>query len=1153
MAVLTRLRSAFLALSLAAAPVSAQHAAPLGYYRQPTIHGDTIVFVSEGDLWKVSASGGVASRLTSNVGPESTPKISPDGTMVAFTATYEGPTEVYVMPLAGGRPTRLTFDSERAAVVGWDTPEKGVQRVLATTNRFSTLPATQLTSIDPVTGRRELIPLAQASDGSFDNRRRLYFTRLAFQGSQTKRYQGGTAQNIWRWDGPGKEAIPLTADYPGTSATPMWWKNRVYFISDRSGMMEIWSFDADGKDLKRHTFHDRGDTVGFDVKSPSLEGGRIVYQLGADLWLYDIERNRDRRLDIRLDTDFDQTRENWVSKPMEYLSAVHPSPDGDRVVLTARGQVFVAPRGQGRLAEVTRKSGVRYRSARFMPDGESLIALSDESGEVEFWKLPADGLGAPEQITRNGSVLRWDGRPSPDGKWLVHYDKNQRLWLLNLETGEEKLIDEDRWDDFSTVEWSPDSRWFTYVTHVSNLNRVVRLYNVETGSRTPVTTDRFDTFDCAWSVDGRWLYILSDRNLRSVVSSPWGQMAPEPYFDKKTKIYQIALRKGVRSPFQPADELQSKKHEKPEKKEEPAKAPPVEELLKEIKESASDDKPADKSADKSGSSKKPGRIVMPVEIDLDGLAGRIIELPIPPGRYSNISVTEKRIYVLENDGDGPGNLIWFDISNKDVEAKTLAKDIRYYEVAQDGKSILLRRRDSLYIVDANASANVSLDDKVAVKLSGWTFPISPREEWRQMFREAWRLERDYFYDTNMHGLDWQAMLDRYMPLVDRVASRDELSDLIAQMVGELSALHIFVRGGDLRGPSTNITTASLGALTVRDEAAGGYRVERIFRADPDMPEERSPLLAPGVEMEEGDVILEVNGRRTIDVPDISMLLRNQVGKQVLLKVKSQNPGHAPKPEDPTEAAEQAADEGTRLVIVVPISPADEQDLRYHDWQYSRRMIVEDKGGGDIGYLHLRAMGRDNIAEFARGFYPVFNRKGLIIDVRNNRGGNIDSWILSRLLRKAWFYWQPRVGEPYWNMQYAFRGHIVVLCNESTASDGEAFAEGIKRLNIGKVIGTRTWGGEVWLSSSNFLVDGGIATAAEVGVYGPEGQWLIEGHGVDPDIVVDNLPHETFNGRDAQLEAAIKYLQEKIAAEPVDVPKAPPHPNKSWKPSTEPMR
>ncbi len=1154
----------------------------LGYYRQPTIHGDTIVFVAEGDLWKTTVEGGRASRLTSHPANEGSPRLSPDGTRVAFTGQYEGPTEVYVMPLTGGTPMRLTYDAERAAVAGWDGP-----RVLATTNRFATLPATQMTVIDPANGERTLIELAQASDGCYDNQHRLFFTRLPFQGSQTKRYQGGTAQNIWRWDGGDKEAVPLTGDFAGTSATPMCWQGRVYFISDRGGTMELWSMDAEGKGLKQHTRPDRPagepSLLGFDVKTPALSEGRVVYQRGADLWIHDIAKGSDRALAITLDSDFDQTRDNWIKKPMDYLSAAHLSPDGDRVALTARGQVFVAPKTQGRLVEASRKDGVRYREARFMPDGASLLTLSDESGEVEFWKLPPNGVGKPSQITDDAKVLRWEGVPSPDGKWLAHYDKNQKLWLLNVETKAQKQVAANPFDEFQDVRWAPDSRWFTYTTNAGNLNRQVMVYGVEDGSITPVTTDRFNSYDCVWSVDGKFLYLLSDRSLKTA-GSPWGPMAPEPFFDNKTKVYQVALKQGVRSPFAPADELHTqadKKKEEARKKDDDKKkardkkrddklepAEPGDKPEKKPDQPDTEAKPADADsadADAGEGGKKPPK-VKPVEIDLEGLADRITEVPVAPGNYYNLSCNDKRLYFMNRDGEKQPDLCFVEIAPKDVELKTLLRDINSYELSMDGKSILIHKRDALHIIEASVGANATLDDKNAVKLSGWTFPIIPREEWRQMFVEAWRLERDYFYDTGMHGLDWKAMLARYMPLVDRVSTREELSDLIAQMVGELSALHIFVRGGDVRQGTDQITPASLGGLLTRDEAAGGYRVERIYRCDPDTPERRSPLLAPGVDMSEGDIILDVNGRSALSVPDIAMLLRNQAGKQVLLHIRPQGGGNAAKDGEPPVDAEQPPnraddpileaptprdsqpDDGTRNVVITPISAASESDLRYHDWEHGRRIAVEAAGEGRIGYVHLRAMGAANMAEFVQGFYPVFNREGLIIDVRRNRGGNIDSWILSRLLRKAWFFWQPRVGEPYWNMQYAFRGHVAVLCDESTASDGEAFAEGIKRLKIGTVIGTRTWGGEIWLSSSNVLVDGGIATAAENGVFGPEGDWLIEGHGVDPDIVVDNLPHATFKGEDAQLTAAIRHLQRKMREEPIEPPKAPAHPNKAWKPS-----
>ena len=413
-------------------------------------------------------------------------------------------------------------------------------------------------------------------------------------------------------------------------------------------------------------------------------------------------------------------------------------------------------------------------------------------------------------------------------------------------------------------------------------------------------------------------------------------------------------------------------------------------------------------------------------------------------------------------------------------------------------------------------------------MTGWSFSLNPQEEWRQLFIEAWRLERDYFYDPSMHGVDWEALLKKYLPLVDRVTDRAELSDLISQLVGELSALHIFVRRGDHRKGEGTISVGQLGALLNLRKDLGGARIEHIYRTDPDHPNERSPLAKPHLAISQGDIIEAINGVSLLSVPDWESLLRNQAGKPVRLRLWSRR----------TKRTEEK--------MVTPISAKAASELRYDEWEYTRRIRVEATSGADIGYVHLRAMGGGDYSSWAQNYYPVFNRKGLIIDVRNNRGGNIDSWILEKLMRKAWFYWQGRVGNPTWNMQYAFRGHMVVPCNEFTASDGEAFAEGFRRLGLGKVIGTRTWGGEIWLSFNNWLVDKGIASAAEYGVYGPEGEWLIEGHGVEPDIVVDNLPHETFLGKDRQLEAAISHLKELIKKDPRAVPPAPKYPDKSFK-------
>jgi tricorn protease len=1093
--------SLFLPRSVSAAP-------PLGYYRYPAIHGETVVFTAEGDLWQVGAQGSVARRLTSHPAEESHPAISPDGATLAFSASYEGPFEVYTMPLDGGAPVRRTYDGGWAVVVGW-TPEG---KILYATDRYSTLPNTQLVTLDPRTNARALVPLAQASDGTYDpSGRTLFFTRLPFQGSHTKRYKGGSVQNLWKLASGVSEATPLTAEYPGTSKAPMWWNGRVYFAGDRDGTMNLWSMDENGGDLRQHTRHD-----GWDVQSPSLSDGRIVYQLGADLWLLDLRTGTDAPLPIRLASDFDQMRERWVKKPMDYVTAVHLSPAGDRVALTARGQVFIAPARQGRLVEATRKKGVRYREARFLPDGKSLVALSDESGEVELWTLPANGVGLPTQLTRDGKILRWEAIPSPDGKWIAHHDKDQQLWVYDVDRKTQRRIATSTEGGFFDLAWSPDSRWLAYGESAPSTFAQIKLYNVTTGAITALTTDRYDSYRPAWSPDGKWIYFLSDRTFRSLIGSPWGPRQPEPFFDLQTKIYQIALRKGLRSPFQPRDELMEAPAEG-EKTTPEKKTPPD-----------AGKKPAEEKKKTPPAAKKPEKIPPPpVVIDLDGLPARLLEVPVPAGNYGGLATDGKRLYYLSRATgfDTKQSLQSLEIKNEDPKAETVIEDVRSYELSQDHSKLMVRKGSDLYIFPAGAKAPSDLSSS-QVDLKQWTFSLDPREEWHQMFIEAWRLHRDYFYDPKMHGVDWPSMREKYLPLVARVTDRAELSDLIAQMVGELSALHTFVGGGDQREGTDRIEPASLGALLARDERAGGCRVERIYRSDPDVPGEVAPLARPGVDVAEGDVIELINGAATLSVPDPAVLLRNQAGKQVLLRVR---PRGGAKPRD---------------VVVTPISQGREWDLRYDEWEYTRRLMVEKLSAGKLGYVHLRAMGSENIAEWAREFYPVFNRQGLIIDVRHNNGGNIDSWILEKLQRRAWMYWKPRVGSSTWNMQYAFRGPMVVLSNEHNGSDGEAFAEGFRRLGLGKVLGTRSWGGEIWLTGSNVLVDRGIATAAEFGVYGPEGQWLIEGHGVEPDIAVDNLPRATFDGKDAQLEAAVSHLLEEIRKRPVDVPPAPGYPDKS---------
>lgn len=1131
----------------------------LGYYRMPTVHGDTIVFQSEGDLWRVGIGGGRATRLTTHAGDEVNPAISPDGTRLAFVATYEGPREVYVMPIDGGLPTRVTYDGVgRSAFVAWADDHT----LIHSTGAGASIPRTRLALHDLAKNKRTFVPLDQASEativagsaaGEAGSTPTIVFTRLFFQGSHTDRYKGGTAQQLWKFTCPkvgekGDEAVGITTDFAGTSKRPIFWNGRVYFLTDRDGRMNIWSMTPDGKDLKQHTKH-----AVFDIGTMGMQGGRIVYQLGADLHLLDLTSGEDTTLSISLDSDMEQTRERWVKRPTSYITSANISANGDRVAITARGRVFVVPAKQGRLVDADPREGIRYRDARFMPDGKTLLALSDESGEVELASIPANGVGEASVMTRDSTVLRWQTSPSPDGTLIAHTDKDQRLWLYDIATKQNRLVEENKVDQIDDLAWSPDSKWLAYVSPSGNMYKKVRLHDVAGGTTIDATTDRYDSFSPQWSSDGKWLYFLSDRTFNSTVRSPWGPRQPEPFFDKSTKIYALMLKPGERWPFLETDEVYeaekaAKDKDKERDKEKEKKPEPAKEENGEKKESSdaattadkADTKPVEKAADADARTKKKDAVK--VEVVAAGLAERLYEVPVAAGNYTNLMVTGKALVWQAYDADGleerrdsgGGGAVLrsLAIGNDKPEVKTVADGIRSAQLSQDRKKLLLRKGEAFHIVDAE-SAKADFE-KTAIDLSAWSLSVEPREEWRQMYYEAWRLLRDYFYDRNMHGVDWRAVLEKYKPAVDRVRTRDELADVFQEMTGELSALHHFVRGGDLRRGDDAITVATLGADLVRDEVAGGYRIVTIYEADADEPGVRSPMRDAHVDMSEGDVIEQVNGVSTLSVADIAMLLRQKAGRQVLLHVQPTQGGAGAKP-------------AARDVVIKPLNPGEENELRYRSWEVRRRQLVEQWSNGRVGYVHLRAMGTGDIGDFARDYYPVFNREGLIMDVRDNGGGNIDSWILSRLMRKAWMYWNQHAGQaPSWNMQYAFRGHMVTLCNERTGSDGEAFSEGFKRLGLGKVIGTRTWGGEIWLSSSNVLVDKGLASAGEYGVFGPEGTWLVEGHGVDPDIVVDNLPHATFMGEDAQLKAAVDHLLEKLAKEPIPAVVVPKTPDKSQK-------
>ncbi|HEX6062987.1 MAG TPA: hypothetical protein VFZ04_02150, partial [Longimicrobiales bacterium] len=750
-----RILFAFIALFAIALPVSAQTA---GYYRQPAIHGNTIVFVAEGDLWRTDANGGVASRLTTNPALESDPHISPDGQTIAFTGRFDGVGDVYTMPITGGTPRRHSWDAG-AIPQGW-TPDG---RILYTTLRYSTLPNAQLLTVDPRNNERSLIPLAQAYDGSW-NGDDLYFTRLRPQGSQTKRYKGGTAQNIWKVSGASAgaiagaglragagagrgrglgEAVPLTSDFAGTSRSPKFFGGRVYFVSDRDGVMNIWSMGPDGKNLVQHTFH-----KDYDVRDFSLHNGKLAYQQGADLWVLDLSPTpanltkasqiEPKKLNVLIASDHEQLRDRWVKKPIDFLSDWHVDRTGDKVALIARGVAFVAPVASGRFLQIPNNGGVRFREARFSADGKSLSVLSDLSGEIELWQIPADGTGRGTQLTSDAKILRWDIIPSPDGKLLAHHDKNNKLYIYDTVAKRNREIGTSRYG-FNSIRWSHDGRVLSYVAGAANQNQVIHLYDVASGSTRAVTSDRYDSWDAAFSPDGAWLYFLSDRTFNSTVQSPWGSRQPEPYFNNQTKIYALALKPGVRFPFATKTEL-------------------------------------DKDSVTHGYA--------------SARAGALYEVPLAAGNYGGLQTDGKRLYYTARDDRNAfaataSKVISLEIKNEEVKPDTFVAGVNQFELTGDKKKIAYRKGEDLFVVPAGAKAPTDVS-KHKVDLSGWLLPLERKEEFKSLFVDAWRLERDYFYDPNMHGVDWNAMKTKYLPLAERVTDRDELNDVIAQMVGELS-------------------------------------------------------------------------------------------------------------------------------------------------------------------------------------------------------------------------------------------------------------------------------------------------------------------------------------------------------------------------------
>ncbi|MBT1063108.1 PD40 domain-containing protein [Bowmanella sp. Y26] len=1060
-----------------------------GYYRFPALAGDTLVFTAEGDLWVAGINQPQARRLTTHPAEETMAALSKDGKYVAFVANYDGANEVYMLPIEGGLAKRLTFEQTQVKVHGWTASG---EVLYSTTGRAGMSFSWNLLKVNPDNLKVTELEVADAVDGVLDDTgKHLYFSQFGLQVSadNTRQYRGGATGELWHFiPGKDQEATALTASHDGSVRRPMLHNNKLYFISDSSGNDNIWRMNLDGSGTEQVT-----KFTNLAVRHASLSGDNLVFQLGADLQLLNLATGTTQKLPLDLTSDFPNLREHWENKPLRYLTSTSLAGEQEKAVLTARGRIAISGIDKSRLVEIATPKNSRSRNALLSHDGKWVYAFNDASGEMEIWRYAADGSSDAKQLTQDGNTYRWNLSLSPDGNSLVHDDKKGNVWLLDIVSGKNRKILSGYagLSPIASLSWSPDSSLLAIAgTGLGKDRGQITLFDVKKQRSQILTSEKYESYAPAFSQDGNWLYFLSNRHFVATPNSPWGDRNMGPAFDRRSQIFAYALDAKARFPFQANDELLAG-------------------LEKNIDE---DKKDKDSKEDKKAS-----------QLDWQGISERLWQVSVPAGNYKGLQANKDYLYVLDQISEPGSKPVIKSIEiNPQAKLETFKEGVAEFALSTDGKKMLVRQdgadNANIFIVDAKQKFP---SDTSQSKLNSqdWQMLLNPSEEWQQMFHDAWLMHRDSLFDKRMRGLDWAAVKDKYQPLLKRVTDRYELNDVFAQMMGELNTLHSQVYGGDVPNASERPRAASLGARFT--QTSKGLEISHIFQHDPELPERAAPLAKPGVDAKPGDIILAVNGQPVKQISELVSALRNQHSKQVLLELKRGGKSHQ--------------------TVVTPVSNRDANQLRYLDWVSQNRHKVE-QANPDFGYLHINAMGGNDIAEFAREFYANYNKKGLVIDVRRNRGGNIDSWLIEKLMRKAWAFWENTQGEASTNMQSAFRGHLVVLADQYTYSDGETFTAAVKTLNLAPVVGKRTAGAGVWLTGRNRLADNGMARVAEFAQYAMDGRWIVEGYGVAPSIEVDNLPHATFKGQDAQLRYAIDYLEKQLKAEPIPELKGKPLPD-----------